>query len=212
MIDNNNLCNENKIITLEEARQSSAISRRGFLKGAASLGLGIAGSSLIGNALAQSRPLVQEAFWFKPRVLKLYRPVLRKSVNAVYFQNNQVYMPGYIEICNALKDHRANKAVAMDIQLLNLLCAMQAWLGHYGYHEPIQVNSGYRTESSNSRLEGAARNSMHIQAKAVDIVFPGLPVSYIGQLAKHYQGGGVGFYFSSGFVHVDTGRIRTWRQ
>lgn len=186
---------------------SSNLSRRSFLKGLAAVGVGAALGSVIPSAQAQQ---FQEAFWSQPRALKIYRPVLRKHVHAVYWQNNHIHMPGYIEICNAMKDQRANVAVAMDIRLLDLLCAMQAWLAFHGYKEPTQINSGYRTSGSNSRLEGAARNSMHIQAKALDVVFPGLPVSYIGKLAKHYQGGGVGFYVSSGFVHIDTGRVRTW--
>ena len=151
-----------------------------------------------------------EQFWLQPRVLDLYRPVLRKRVRTVYWQNGQVNLAGYHEICHLLKDQRANMAYAMDLRLLDLLCAMQAWVRHYGYHDPIQVNSGYRTAQSNSRLEGAAKNSMHIQGKAADIVFPGLPTSYVGKLASHYAGGGVGFYYSSGFIHVDTGRRRSW--
>lgn len=151
-----------------------------------------------------------EQFWLQPRVLDLYRPVLRKRVRTVYWQNGQVNLAGYHEICHLLKDQRANQAYAMDLRLLDLLCAMQAWVRHYGYHDPIQVNSGYRTAQSNSRLEGAAKNSMHIQGKAADIVFQGLPTSYVGKLASHYAGGGVGFYYSSGFIHVDTGRRRSW--
>ena len=152
----------------------------------------------------------QENFWNKPRSLDIYRPVLKKRVNAVYWHNGQIYMPGYREICEALKDQRANVAAAMDPRLLDLLCAMQAWVRYYGFNDPIQINSGYRTEASNSKIEGAARHSMHIRAQAVDCVFPGLPTSYVGQLAHRYQAGGVGFYLDKDFIHVDTGRQRVW--
>ena len=157
---------------------------------------------------AQAQPM--EQFWNRPRVLDLYRPAMRKRVRTVYWQNGQVHLPGYQELCYLMRDHRANASYPIDVRLFDLLCAMQAWVRHYGYQNPIQLNSGYRTAQTNGRLEGAARNSMHLVGKAADIVFPGLPTQYVGKLASHYAGGGVGFYFSSGFIHVDTGRQRSW--
>lgn len=100
----------------------------------------------------------------------------------------------------------------MHPRLLDLLCAMQAWVGHYGFRGPIHILSGYRSKRTNDNTEGAARNSMHLYGRAADIRFPGLPVSYLGRLAQHYAAGGVGFYVSSNFVHVDTGNIRTWKR
>ena len=176
-------------------------SRRRLLLGLASL-----------PVLAAAGPaLANEAFWAQPRSVHLYRPVLKKTVKTVYWHQGKVYEPGYRELCLLLKDHRQDEAIPIDPRLFDLLCAMQAWVGYYGYKDPIQINSGYRSQKTNSRLEGAARNSMHLYGKAADIVFPGLPTSYIGQLAQRYAGGGVGFYPSSGFIHVDTGRQRTWR-
>lgn len=188
---------------LIDTSAAPSLSRRAFLGG-------LAAAPLAGlwTPDAQAKPV--DAFWSQPRVLDLYRPALKKRVRQVYWHNNQVNMAGYREICELLKDQRAGVAVAMDVRLLDLLCAMQAWVAYYGFKDPIQINSGYRTQQTNSRLEGAAKNSMHLQGKAADIVFPGLPTSYIGKLAGHYAGGGVGFYYSSGFVHVDTGRQRSW--
>lgn len=176
-------------------------SRRNLLMGLAAL-----------PVLSMAGPLgASEQFWNQPRKLHLYRPALKKTLNVVYWHAGRVYTPGYRQLCLLLKDHRQDEAVSIDPRLFDLLCAMQAWVGYYGYKDPIQVNSGYRTARTNNRLEGAARNSMHLYGKAADIVFPGLPASYINQLAQRYAGGGVGFYPSSGFVHVDTGRQRVWR-
>lgn len=161
--------------------------------------------SLPGFAHAQSHD-----FWSQPRRLRLYRPQLNKTIDVIYWANGQLQWEGYLQICYLFQDHRQRAVAAIDVRLLDLLCAMQAWTSYYGYDEPIQLNSGYRTQATNQRLEGAALNSMHLHGRAADVVFRGLPVSYIGQLAQHYSGGGVGFYPQSGFVHVDTGRIRTW--
>jgi uncharacterized protein YcbK (DUF882 family) len=107
---------------------------------------------------------------------------------------------------------RGNQVVQIITRLLDLLCAIQAWVGAYGYNAPIEILSGYRSPYTNAHTEGAARNSMHMYGRAADIVLPGLPVEYLGRLAQRYSAGGVGFYQGSGFIHVDTGRIRTWRK
>ena len=112
-----------------------------------------------------------------------------------------------------MRDLRGGNAMrSIDPRLLDLICAMQAWVGHYGYTKPFQISSGYRSPATNARTEGAAKNSMHMQGRAADIIIPELPVNYLGRLAQHYSAGGVGFYPSRGFVHVDTGNIRSWRK
>ena len=72
------------------------------------------------------------------------------------------------------------------------------------------MSSGYRNPNTNARTEGAAKNSMHMRGRAVDIIIPDLPVSYLGKLAQHYAAGGVGFYPDRGFIHIDTGNVRSW--
>ena len=188
----------------QEEENESRLSRRQFLKGLGALGAG----ALLGGLSLPSH--AQEAFWSQPRVLDLYRPRTNERVRAVYWQNGALEPNGYRQFCNLLRDVQAGLVVQMDPRLLDLLCAMQAWVSHYGYKSPIHITSGYRSPKTNSGLEGAARNSMHMYGKAADIRFPGLPPSYLGKLAQRYAGGGVGFYVSSNFVHVDTGRVRTW--
>lgn len=187
-----------------EEEQDRKLSRRQFLLGMGAVGSGALLSTLPFEASSQ------DAFWSKPRVLDLYRPRTNERVRAVYHQNGALDPNGYRQFCNLLRDVQASLVVQMDPRLLDLLCAMQAWVAHYGYASPIHITSGYRSPQTNAGLEGAARNSMHMYGKAADIRFPGLPVTYLGKLAQRYSGGGVGFYISSNFVHVDTGRIRTW--
>lgn len=151
-------------------------------------------------------------FWSQPRVLRLRHARTGERYEASYWRNGQLDPNGYAQACHFLRDDRAKQSIAMDPRLLDLLCAMQAWVSYYGFSKPFVITSAYRTARTNNRLEGAARNSMHLRGKAVDIVFPDLPVNYMGQLAQHYSAGGVGFYPSSGFVHVDTGNVRAWRR
>ena len=200
------------------------LTRRGFLTGAA---LGVAGALVLpksaragavqtfggqnGGATVPSQGN-NAAFWAQPRVIHLKRRQNNELVHVAYFKNGQVDVDAYRQICWMMRDLKMNKMARIDLRLLDLICAMQAWVGFYGYKKPFFVTSGYRTPEYNRTLEGAARNSMHLYGRAADLIFPDLPVSYIGKLAQHYTAGGVGFYPSSGFVHVDTGSIRSWRK
>jgi uncharacterized protein YcbK (DUF882 family) len=45
---------------------------------------------------------------------------------------------------------------------------------------------------------------------AVDVRVPGQPLAKLRAAALALRQGGVGYYPSSGFVHVDVGRVRFW--
>jgi hypothetical protein len=63
-----------------------------------------------------------------------------------------------------------------------------------------------------SRSKGVAKTSQHTAGKAMDFYIPGVPLAKLRATAMKFQGGGVGYYPSSGspFVHVDTGNVRSW--
>jgi uncharacterized protein YcbK (DUF882 family) len=101
-----------------------------------------------------------------------------------------------------------------DPHLFDLLHDLTASLGDSGGE--IDVICGYRTPWSNEFLRtrsphtGVARHSLHMQAEAVDIRLPGIPTSELRDAALRLHRGGVGYYRSSDFVHVDVGRVRHW--
>lgn len=149
-------------------------------------------------------------FWSMPRKISLYRNETKESAELVYHANGKLNEREYYYACHILRDVRQNKAVLMDPKLLDLICAIQAWLKHYGYNGPIYINSGYRTLKTNGSLEGAAKNSMHLYGKAIDFRVPGLTPMQIGQIAAKFQAGGIGIYPTSNFIHLDTGGVRVW--
>lgn len=165
-----------------------------------------------GMATLWAPPGLAANFWDMPRTLSLHRDSTGERASFVYWRNGALDAQGYQQACWLLRDVRAGETTQMHPRLLDLLCAMQAWVGHYGFRGPIHLLSGYRSAHTNANTEGAAKNSMHMYGRAADIRFPGLPTSYLGQLAQRYAAGGVGFYVGSGFVHVDTGRVRTWKK
>ncbi|MFM1886435.1 MAG: hypothetical protein RL026_1592 [Pseudomonadota bacterium] len=110
-----------------------------------------------------------------------------------------------------LRDHRTGDVHPMDARLYDLLADLAELAGT---DARFQIISGYRSPHSNaalaSRSSGVATRSLHMQGQAVDIRLPGVDTRRVAELARGLARGGVGYYRSSDFVHVDTGRVRSW--
>lgn len=153
-------------------------------------------------------------FWDAPRYLWLTN-VRGDSVRECYYQDGHVNVPGYIKLCQAMRDLHENKAVQMDLVLLDILKGIQGYYDLKGYVKPIIILSGYRSEKTNNRLvktENAAKNSQHLMGKAADIRIPGVSVNDLFWFGNYFRAGGVGFYPSSNFIHLDTGNVRFWAE
>jgi len=152
-------------------------------------------------------------FWLRPRVLRLRRQATGESVNVVYWKDGALVPEGYWKICALMRDVRANVMTTMDPTLLDVLRGVLGYYEAWKYLQPLGVTSGFRTKATNNALskEGAAKNSMHLYGRAADLFMKGVPARDIGLLGLHMSQGGVGFYPSSGFTHLDTGRLRVWK-
>ncbi len=122
------------------------------------------------------------------------------------------YLPqAFSEIKSVMRDHRTNETFPIDPRLMDVLFVLRHRLANQAAFE---VFSGYRSPSTNALLRetsnGVARGSLHMQGQAVDINLPGTRLSHLERSAITLKAGGVGFYPKSDFVHVDTGRTRTW--
>jgi len=75
----------------------------------------------------------------------------------------------------------------------------------------LNINSGRRSKQYNSLLEGSAENSEHINGRATDIDTSGMTddqrVAFV-RAASEVGFGGIGIYRT--FIHLDTGKVRTW--
>ena len=110
-----------------------------------------------------------------------------------------------------LRDFRTGDVHPIDPTLLDLLCKIQRVTGSRG---TIEIISGYRSPQTNYILShetsGVAKHSLHMKGQAVDIRITDLPTLQLRNTAEALRIGGVGYYASSDFVHLDTGPFRTW--
>lgn len=174
--------------------------RRSFLKA------GLVAGACAGGMI--SLPGLAANFWDSPRSLWLRRG--HEEARVVYWEHGQLNVEGYRRACVLLRDVQAGLVVQMDPVLLDILCGMQGWLSTQGIVRVINIHSGYRSPRTNARTEGAALRSKHIEGVAADVSMPNVPVEYLGEMARMFSAGGVGFYSMAKFIHVDRGRVRAW--
>jgi len=113
-------------------------------------------------------------------------------------------------IARFLRDHYTNQPGAMEPRLLDILVSAAQ---HFKSDRVIVV-SGFRHPKYNLLLRKkghqVARDSQHTHGNAVDFQIPKVTTEALHAWAKDQKIGGVGLYLQSGFVHMDTGPVRSW--
>jgi uncharacterized protein YcbK (DUF882 family) len=178
---------------------------RGFLLASAMLSLLV---PVVARAQEQSAPPAQE----QQHVLRLYNTHTGERLEIV-FRRGEQYIPGALaKLDYFLRDHNTGEVRHFDPRLYDILADLTASVGHPG--GKIDIVCGYRTPSTNESLRahtmGVAKNSLHIQAEAIDLRMPGIDTLTLRRAALGLRRGGVGYYPHSDFIHVDTGRVRQW--
>lgn len=134
-----------------------------------------------------------------------------EQLSLVYWRDGR-YLPDALEVVNYfLRDWRTGEVGAVDPRLLDLLHELAQTTGT---QSPYYVICGYRTQRTNNMLRarssGVALHSMHLRGQAIDIRLADVPTASLRDAAIALGRGGVGYYASSDFVHVDTGPVRAW--
>ena len=134
-----------------------------------------------------------------------------ESLDAVYWENG-AYVPDALNHVNhVLRDYRTGDVHPIDRRLLDLLDTLSAKVET---RKPFHIISGYRSPKTNAMLHettpGVANNSLHMQGMAIDIRMEDVDLSHLHNAALSLKVGGVGYYPSSDFVHVDVGPVRHW--
>ena len=168
---------------------------------------------LAGLALTAVAALSHGKLSSQERELAFYHTHTGKRLKVVYWRDGD-YVPSALDEVNRfLSDFRTGDIVDMDPELLDIIYDVRKSLGSDGTY---QVVSAYRSPKTNEMLRGrstssgVAKKSQHLLGKAIDVRLEGVPTARLRDAAIALQRGGVGYYESSDFVHMDTGRVRRW--
>lgn len=140
------------------------------------------------------------------RRLKIYNPHTREHFDAAYFSRGRYDEDAMREFYRIARDWRQKAEVKIDSRTINIAYNMQRLLD---VDTPIYLVSGYRTPKTN-RLVHGAKHSFHLRGEALDLTHPHRSTRQLHKAAMRIRGGGVGYYPSEHFVHVDCGPFRTW--
>lgn len=144
--------------------------------------------------------------------LSLFNTHTGERLSVDYRDGRGEYNPEAVSAMNRiLRCHYTQQVAEMDLRVIDFLNAVDRSLG--GGND-IHIVSGFRSPEYNEKLvrrgQGVARHSLHLQGKAIDFRIPKVSLPSLREAALRLQEGGVGYYPGSGFVHIDSGRFRTW--
>jgi len=124
----------------------------------------------------------------------------------LYMEDGQYIVPAVQQFSHVCRDFRENKWQMLNPYLMDFLFVL-----HWKYcKDEISILSGFRTPETNSKLEGAALNSQHLRANALDIFLPNVDNAQVAKDFKTFIYGGVGMYPLKHFTHLDCGPLRSW--
>lgn len=176
-------------------------SRRAFLRAGA--------LALLGAALGPRLARAAEG----GRRLRLHHTHTGEALDVVYAEGG-AFVPGALAALDTfLRDHRTGDVHPISTATLDI-----AWALAQAVERPagtFEIVCGFRTPRSNELLRergggGVARRSLHLDGRALDLRLPGTSTRRLRDAALALGRGGVGYYPSSDFVHVDDGRVRAW--
>lgn len=189
-------------VHVKRPNPAAGVSRRGFL---ARAGMAAVGALLLPSAEALAKTFSRE------RTLTFHNVNTDEDMTIMVGPEQYYDRPLLQRFSYFLRDHHSDEIRTMDPALIDLFYAVSAFTGSAG---TFKIISGYRSPETNSWLRkishGVAEHSMHIEGKAVDIRMSDVDTHTIRQVALALQQGGVGYYPRADFVHLDTGRIRSW--
>jgi len=145
------------------------------------------------------------------RRIRMYNGRAGENLDMIYWIEGDYIGPALQEVNHFMRDWRNDQVHTIDARTIDIMTAAHRLLET---DEPYMLLSGYRSPETNamlrSRSSGVARNSLHMQGEAADLRINSRSVSQIFNAARACNGGGVGRYSRSNFVHMDCGPIRSW--
>lgn len=185
----------------DAASTPTAIRRRDLLEtaGVAAAVAAFAGPAVASIALAETRKL---------SFVHLHTG---ERLDATYWVDGALVSDELTAVDRLLRDFRSGDVKPIDVRLLDRLYALRRAMRSSA---PFEVISGYRSPATNAELRrksrAVAKNSYHMRGMAIDIRLPGRGITQPRHAALLQRAGGVGYYPSSRFIHLDVGPLRRW--
>ena len=146
------------------------------------------------------------------RRIRMYSQRTGEMLDTIYWIEGSYIPEAMKEINWFMRDWRTDGVINYDARNIDTIAAAHRLLETT---EPFMMLSGYRSPQTNAMLRkrsrGVASNSFHIKGMAADLKLRSRSVRQMASAAIACRSGGVGQYGRSGFVHMDSGPIRTWR-
>ena len=146
------------------------------------------------------------------RTLILYHQNTRETLVATFRQNGSYDQATLDKLNWFLRDWRRDEPTQMDPRLFDVVWEVYHAAGVVD--QQITVYSGYRSPETNAMLRRRSRQvaerSQHMLGKAMDSTMPGVSMERLREIGMRMQRGGVGYYQSANFVHLDVGSVRSW--
>lgn len=143
--------------------------------------------------------------------LSFYHIHTAEKLDITYREHGEVVPDALVAINRYLRDFRTEQVHEIDVALLDKLHALFTTFDARGNFEVI---SGYRSPHTNAVLRhvttGVAEHSLHIEGRAIDVRLTSAKTAALRDAALALNAGGVGYYAESNFVHLDTGKTRSW--
>lgn len=183
------------------------LGRRSFLHTA----IAVAATASLPLAVPGSAAWAAPAVRVGRRTLCLHNINTGERFDGAYWADGAYVRDALKRLNVLLRDHRGNAVGRMDPRLLDVLWQVQQRLDSC---EPYEIICGFRSRRTNAAKRaasrGVAKDSYHTKGMAVDVRLPGRDLGGIAEQAMAMRTGGVSVYRRSGFVHLDTGPVRTW--
>ncbi|MBT3048679.1 MAG: DUF882 domain-containing protein [gamma proteobacterium symbiont of Ctena orbiculata] len=180
--------------------ETPCLSRRRFLCGCVSIG-----------GMLVTSPLLAALSGGESRSLAFRHTHTGERKRVTYWRDGEYLRENLQILDHLLRDHRTGESTSMDRALLDMLYGLQQGIGGEGEFEII---SAYRSPKTNQMLRtksgGVAKRSLHMQGRAIDVRLCGCDLKTLRDQALAMKAGGVGYYPKSNFIHIDTGRFRSW--
>jgi uncharacterized protein YcbK (DUF882 family) len=148
------------------------------------------------------------------RALAFHNTHTNERLEAPYWISGQYQESGLTAIDWILRDHRTGDVARIDPKLLDLLHLLKEQAAGAESPAVYEIISGFRSPYSNEMLRNrsgaVARHSLHLKGMAADVRLTGVQLRRLHAAALDLKRGGVGYYPGDDFLHVDTGRVRSW--